>query len=121
MANTTNAPRAVGARYDRAGRRVLVELTNGYAIGIPVAQLPEVAAAPASQLAAVEIIGAGNILHWEALDADYSVAALVARAVGRAAAARELGRVGGRVTSDAKTKAARKNGKRGGRPRKTSA
>ena len=33
-------------------------------------------------------------------------------------AAQQLGRLGGRVTSEAKAKAAKENGKKGGRPRK---
>lgn len=39
----------------------------------------------------------------------------------RSRAAAALGRIGGRATSDAKAAAARENGKRGGRPRKTTA
>ena len=33
-------------------------------------------------------------------------------------AAQQLGRLGGRVTSEAKAKAAKENGKKGGRPKK---
>src|SRR5438045_2837512 len=95
-ARTTSAePRAASARYDAAGKRVLVELTSGFLFGIPLPRLREIAAAPATTLARVEVIGAGNILHWESLDADYSVPALVVGAVVSARAAMEFARMGG--------------------------
>jgi len=109
--------RAAAAHYDTVRRRVVVELMNGYAFEIPIEKLPEIAAAPAAALALVEILGAGNVLHWESLDADYSIPALVLRAVGETYAAREFARLGGRSRSRQKVAAARANGKRGGRPR----
>jgi hypothetical protein len=115
---TNVEPRAASARYDDAGKRVLVELTSGFLFGIPLAQLPEIASAPRSSLAAVEVIGAGNILHWESLDADYSVPALLVSAMGSVRAAKEFARMGGRARTDAKAAASRANGKKGGRPRK---
>jgi hypothetical protein len=62
----------------------------------------------------------GFNLHWPALDVDLFVPALLAGVFGtRAWMARELARVGGQARSAAKTKAARANGAKGGRPRKT--
>ena len=112
-----SAARGAAAHYDAVRRRVVVELTNGYAFEIPIEKLPEIAAAPAGALASVEILGAGNVLHWDSLDADYSIPALVLRAVGETYAAREFARLGGRSRSRQKVAAARANGKRGGRPR----
>jgi hypothetical protein len=65
------------------------------------------------------VLGGGTILHWEALDADYSVPALILSTVGATDIARHFGRAGGRVTSDAKAEAARVNGAKGGRPRRS--
>lgn len=113
--------RATTASYDAANHRVLVELTGGVLFGIPLARLPEIAHASPRQLDAVEVVGAGNVLHWEALDADYSVPALALSMIPRAAAAKELARLAGSATSRAKATAARTNGKKGGRPRKTTA
>jgi hypothetical protein len=79
--------RATGARYDASARRVLLELKSGYLFGIPLERLREIKDAPSDVLATVEIVGAGNILHWESLDADYSVPALVIAGVGVSAAA----------------------------------
>lgn len=110
--------RALGARYDAASQRVELELTNGYVVGVPVRQLTEIASAPATQLAGVEVIGAGNVLHWESLDADYSVPAILAEGIGRHVAMRLMAGAGGRARSKAKVAAARVNGRKGGRPRR---
>jgi hypothetical protein len=126
MASTRTGPRrpgsedlrATSARYDSTNQRIIVELKNGFLVGIPLARFPEIANARHAQLAEVEVLGAGNILHWECLDADYSVPALVVAAMGRTQAARALGRTGGKSMSEAKGAAARTNGAKGGRPRK---
>jgi hypothetical protein len=110
--------RGVTARFDRDARRVDVELSSGFTVGIPLRRLSRIAAADDADLEQVDLLGAGNVLHWETLDADYSVPALLVEALGRAKAARELGRLAGRATSEAKTAAARANGRKGGRPRK---
>jgi hypothetical protein len=71
-------------------------------------------------LAQVEVDGAGFNLHWPTLDVDLYVPALVAGIFGtRAWMTRELARRAGLATSPAKAEAARRNGARGGRPRKT--
>ena len=110
--------RATKAWYDASARRVMLEFRNGHLFGIPIEYLPEVKNASAAELATVEVAGAGNILHWESLDADYSVLALAMRGIGMPPVASELGRRGGRATSRAKAAAARANGRKGGRPRK---
>lgn len=105
--------RATSARYDRRGARLVLELTNGFLFGIPVATLPRLAQATATQLADIELSPEGGALHFDALDADYSVPGLVLSVT-----AREVGRQGGLVRSAAKTRAAKANGAKGGRPRK---
>lgn len=64
------------------------------------------------------MLGAGHGLHWEALDADFTVPGLLMGLFGtRAWMAREQARLAGATTSAAKALAARENGKKGGRPR----
>lgn len=108
---------ATGVHFDAIHRRVVLELASGYIFGIPIARLPEIRNASDAELAEAEVIGAGTQLHWESLDADYSVPALILAVVGRKNIARQLGRAGGKSTSDAKADAARRNGAKGGRPR----
>jgi len=66
-------------------------------------------------LSAVEILGAGYGLHWEALDVDVSVPGVLAGLFGTRAF---MARQAGRVSSVKKAAAARENGAKGGRPRK---
>ena len=117
MAKRTKEPRAMSAWYDARDARVVMELSGGYRIGVPVARLKEISSAPSDDLAAVELLGGGNVLHWESLDADYSVPALILDMIGRPMLAREAARAAGRIKSSRKAAAARKNGRKGGRPR----
>ena len=105
--------RATSVHYDRKTARFVLELTNGYELGIPVTTLPALLNATHAQLAAVEMSVTGSAIRIPALDADYSVPGLVL-----ALTAREVGRRGGEVRSKAKSLAAKVNGAKGGRPRK---
>jgi len=109
------SPRAATARYDRRHGRIVVELINGCTFAFPPHLAQGLEAASADQLAAVEILGAGHGLHWAALDADFSVAGLLAGLFGTRA---HMARIGGQATSPAKAAAARRNGGKGGRPRR---
>ena len=111
-----NEPRAAAVRYDRQLGRVVVELTNGCTFAFPPRLAPELNNATEDQLAQVELLGAGSGLHWETLDADLSIPGLLDGLFGtRAHGARHAGQ----ATSSAKAAAARVNGAKGGRPRKS--
>jgi hypothetical protein len=70
-------------------------------------------------LGEIEISPSGLGIHFPKLDADLYLPALLEGFLGsRRWMATEMGKRGGRVTSDAKATAARENGKLGGRPRK---
>lgn len=115
-------PRARSARYDRRTGRVVVELTNGCALHFPASLTQGLAGASAAELQAVELYPGGIGLRWDALDVDLSVPGLVAGVFGGTAwTAAQLGRKGGRASSASKAAAVRKNGKKGGRPRKARA
>jgi hypothetical protein len=96
----------------------MMELTNGYSFGFPARSIPALTTATAKQLASVELFPGGSILHWECLDVDLSVPGLLLSCLGRAEKLRELGRLAGQSTTEKKAAAARKNGAKGGRPRK---
>jgi Protein of unknown function (DUF2442) len=112
-------PRAVSARYERHGGRIVVSLSNGLDLGVPVAMAQGLAGAKASDLAAIEITPTGLGLHWPKLDADLYLPSLLQGLFGtRRWMASLLGKAGGSATSPAKKAASRANGRRGGRPRK---
>lgn len=111
-------PRARSARYNRRTGRIEVELEDGCLFAFPAESAQGLRGATPERLAAVEIEGGGFALRWEELDADFTVPGLLAGRFGSKRWMEELGRVGGRSTSAAKARAARENGKKGGRPRK---
>ncbi len=110
-------PRARAARYDQESSRLVIDLTNGATFMVPISQVQGLADAAPEQIKEVEVAPQGGGLHWETLDIDLSVPALLMGIFGTQAWMREIGKRGGSKTSLAKTAAARANGKRGGRPR----
>jgi hypothetical protein len=112
----TSEPRAAAARYDRELGRVVVDLSNGCTFAFPPRLAQGLEDATDDQLAEVEILGAGYGLHWAALDADLSIPGLLAGIFGTRA---YMARRAGQARSEAKAAAARANGIKGGRPRKT--
>jgi hypothetical protein len=112
-------PRAKTARYSPSRRQVVVELTNGCSFIFPVDKTQGLAGASNKDLADVKVLGKGSGLHWEKLDTDLSIPSLVVGIFGSRAWMRELARRGGASTSPAKATAARANGAKGGRPRKS--
>lgn len=109
-------PRARAARYDRRRHRIVVELTNGCIFAFPPRLAQGLEAASEDRIAEVEILGAGYGLHWEALDVDLSVPGLLLGLFGTRA---HMARLAGAAKSPAKSAAARANGAKGGRPRKS--
>ena len=120
MSDLRNAGYAISARYDRRTSRVVVNLNTGVQLAFPPSLAEGLADASAESLAEIEISPAGLGLHWPKLDADVYVPALPQGVFGtKNWMARQLGASGGRSRTGAKVAAARENGRKGGRPRKT--
>jgi hypothetical protein len=111
-----NEPRATAVHYDGRRGQVIVELTNGCSFAFPPHLAQGLESATDAQLAAVEVLGTGYGLHWDALDVDLSVPGLLAGLFGTAS---HMARQAGQATSPAKAAAARTNGAKGGRPRRS--
>lgn len=109
-------PLAVSARYDMRRRRIVLELNNGSTFAFPTNMVEGLQNATHAELAEVEIWGEGYALHWEKLNEDYTVPGLLAGIFGTK---KYMAQLAGRATSPAKAAAARANGAKGGRPRKT--
>ena len=111
---------ALSARYGRRRRRVIVQLSTGIELAFPAALAEGLADASPDDLAEIEVSPSGLGLHWPRLDADLYVPALLQGVLGsRSWMAAQMGAAGGKSRSAAKTAAARENGRKGGRPRRT--
>jgi hypothetical protein len=110
-------PRAAAVTYERDQALVLVHLRSGVAFGFPPERIPGLEKAKHEQLASVRISPSGDGLHWDKLDVHASLTGLIAETL----SLREWApRIMGQIRSEAKSRAARKNGLKGGRPRTSS-
>lgn len=111
-------PLATHVRYDRRTRRLVLTLNNGAHLEIPVSRLQGLAKATDAELAKVRILGPGTAVEWTTLDQQFSVVGLLAGVFGSRMWMAKLGRQGGKSMSPATPEDVRKNGARGGRPRR---
>lgn len=115
-------PAVLAVRYDARTTRVVIALASGLELAFAPAQVEGLEHARPVDLMSAQISPSGLGIHFPALDADIYVPALLNGFLGSSLwMAAEMGRRGGAVSSEAKAAAARENGKKGGRPRKTPA
>ncbi len=113
-------PRAVSARYDRRSGRIVIGLNSGLEIGLLPKDAEGLDKASPAELEKIEISPLGYGIHFPKLDADLYLPALLEGVYGsRRWMAARLGGLGGLSRSRGKIAASRKNGKLGGRPRKS--
>jgi hypothetical protein len=113
-----NEPFVTQVEY-RPGRGLdllILKLCDGRRLLLPREDLQGLQSATREQIAQVEIVGQGTGLHWPDLDVDLYVPALLQGIYGTKKWMAEIGRRGGAARSPAKKRAARENGKLGGRP-----
>ncbi|NET30484.1 MAG: DUF2442 domain-containing protein [Cyanothece sp. SIO1E1] len=75
-------PRAISATYDASKQLIVVQLKSGALFSFPPDIAQGLAGAAAEDLAKVEVTSSGSGLHWEALDADFTVSGLLAGVFG---------------------------------------
>src|ERR1039458_112093 len=123
MESPSAAPEASEVRVIwRAGASfVQVKMDNEAIHVFPVARLEGLGSATPEQLGNVELNEARDGIFFPDLDLDFYVPSLILGVYGTKAWMAVLGRQGGRSRSDAKVSAARRNGLKGGRPRKDAA
>lgn len=115
----TSGARAITACYSQTTGRLTVALANNATFSFPTNLVPGLSGATPDQLVKVDISPSGEGLLWPEIDADLSVAGMLEAMVGGELLMSQLGRAGGLARSEAKAKASRSNGAKGGRPRKT--
>jgi hypothetical protein len=115
----SSLPRAIGAHYDRTGRRIVIHLSSRLDVSFAPRDAQGLERAKPSQLEEIEISPSGFGIHFPKLDVDIYLPGLLEGFLGskRWMAAR-LGQAGGEVKNPSKRAAARANGKLGGRPKK---
>lgn len=115
-------PSAITAHFDRNNGRVVVGLSNDLDVTFSPDLVQGLENAKPAQLESIEITPSGFGLHFPKLDADVYLPALLEGVFGsKRWIAAQLGALGGRSKSSAKASASRKNGRLGGRPKKTAA
>lgn len=118
-ANKAAFPAAVAVRYDRRISRIVISLSSGLDIAFAPRDVQGFEHARPIDLVDAEISPSGFGVHFPKIDADIYIPALLEGFLGsKRWMAAQNGRVGGRVTTSAKSAAARENGKLGGRPKK---
>ena len=109
-------PRATNVAYNPRLKRIVVDLANGSTFIFPPALAQGLSDAETKELKNVAITPSGEGLRWESLDVDLSLTSLLTGIFGNRAWMSELGRRGGKSTSELKSAASRVNGRKGGRP-----
>lgn len=114
---TEGKPVATGFKFDPKTRILSIRSNDGSRIDFPVSRIKELQHASDKNIGRAYITKEGDAIHWDELDAHYTVAGLAANIFGTKEWMHELAKMGGLKTSPAKAEAARMNGLKGGRPR----
>jgi hypothetical protein len=110
----------VAASLDEKARTVRLCFRSGLELAIPIKAIHELAGAPISKLRDVKASPLGDGLIFSQYGEAFYVPGLLRDLFGDAFAG-ALGKLGGRVRSKTKAAAARRNGRKGGRPPKQAA
>jgi len=114
-------PRVMFASFDEVEDKIVITLNNSASFAVPRHLLQGLRDADPQQVKQVKVTPLRDGLFWEELDVHINVPALLQGVFGTKAwmnmVRKELAKLGGQSKSDAKAKAARENGKKGGRPR----
>jgi hypothetical protein len=111
---------AIAARYDRRIGRIVIDLSSGLEVAFRANDAQGLEHAKPLELSKIEISPSGLGIHFPLLDADLYLPALLEGFLGsRRWMAAQMGKAGGAVSTKAKATASRRNGKLGGRPKRS--
>jgi hypothetical protein len=112
---------AESIKYYPSLKVFIMNLSNGARQVLQKEHLQGLQNATSKQLADVEVWKPGTAIHWKQLNVDLYVPALLKGVYGTKQWMSQFARLGGSSKSKAKAAAARRNGAKGGRPRKHTA
>jgi hypothetical protein len=69
---------AIATRVDVTDDELVLELADGRTLSVPIGWFPRLAHANHAERAAWKLIGSGTAIHWDSIDEDISVQALIA-------------------------------------------
>jgi hypothetical protein len=114
-------PRASSAAFDAGAGALVIRMSTGVEVRVPMSRIEELKGATAGQLAQVELRPRGAALSWPSLDVDIYLPGLLADALGLTEWwKRQRAAEAGRARTEAKAASSRQNGLRGGRPPRSS-
>ncbi|MGD1066788.1 MAG: DUF2442 domain-containing protein [Vulcanimicrobiaceae bacterium] len=111
-------PVAISARYDRDADGFVIAFASGAVLFVPRSILQGLGDMTPERAAKVRVNHLGTQLSWPRWKVAHYIPHLLEGAFGNRAWQTEIARRGGSVRSEAKARAARINGKKGGRPRR---
>ncbi|MCB8747340.1 DUF2442 domain-containing protein [Rhodoferax sp. U2-2l] len=119
LAKQAAFPAVVAVRYDRRIARVVISLSTGLDVTFSPRDAQGLEHARPSDLVDAQISPSGLGVHFPKLDADIDIPGLLEGFLGsKNWMAARMGQRGGKASTEAKSNAARANGRLGGRPRK---
>jgi hypothetical protein len=114
-----NEPLARTVTYISVQQLLIIELSNGRRLALPIEDIQGMAGATKEQIKRYELLGKGTGIRFPDLNVDLYVPALVEGVYGNRRWMAQLGEKGGRAKTAAKRLASQTNGAKGGRPKKT--
>jgi hypothetical protein len=111
-------PLAQTSKYVPRLKLLIVELSNGRRLVLPIEDLQGLENATAKQLQNIEILGRGTGINFPDIDVAFYVPSLIEGVYGNRRWMARLGSKGGKAKTEAKRLASQANGAKGGRPKK---
>jgi len=111
-------PRIKSVRYVAEMDIFVLQMSDGTYPTLPRKLVQELQGVSRAKAAKVVADRAANAIRWPELDVDLYVPSLVEGIFGTKKWMSDIGKLGGAVRSKSKSEAARRNGAKGGRPRK---
>jgi Protein of unknown function (DUF2442) len=113
-----NEPRARTVEHIPDLNLLIVGLSNGRRLVLPIEDLQGLGKATPKQIQNYELLGRGTGISFPDIDVDLYVHALIEGVYGNRRWMAQLGKKGGATKTEAKRLAAQTNGAKGGRPKK---